>query len=341
MRTLIFGAGAIGAYLGAILTAAGRDVTLVGRGAQYDALAARGVQLEGTKSGRSEPIPVRICRPGEEQPPYDLVFVSVKAHQIEPIAEHLCRLAGNAGMLLFGQNGIPWWYFARLDSPLRGTRLHSLDPQGVLARSFPLEQVIGTMVYKPADLVEPGRIRLADSAEDALTIGELDNRKTERLERIAELIGPAGWPVRITTDIRWSKWDKLLSNAIWNPLGVLTQGTATQLASFAGTAQLAAAMVAEVISVAASLGVRLDADPNKVVAAAAQRISLPSSTLQDVRAGRPLEIDALIGAVIEIARLTRVATPCLDVVGACAAFVNQRIVEDGMAISFRSVAGTR
>jgi 2-dehydropantoate 2-reductase len=333
MRTLIFGAGAIGGYLGAILTAAGRDVTLVARGAQYDALATRGVQLQGTRSGHPEPIRVRVCRQGEEQPPYDLVFVSLKTHQIAPVATHLRSLAGAEGLLLFGQNGIPWWYFEALDSPLRGTRLKTLDPHGICASSFPLDRVIGAMVYKPADLVEPGRIRLADSGEDALTIGEIDNRQSPRLERIAELIDPAGWPVKITPDIRWAKWDKLLSNAIWNPLSVLTQGTATQLASFPSTAPLAAAMVAEVMAVAASVGVQLKADPSKVVAAAAQRVPLPSSTLQDVRSGRQLETDALVGAIVEIARLTGVATPCLDVVAACAAFVNQRIVEDRIAIA--------
>jgi 2-dehydropantoate 2-reductase len=181
---------------------------------------------------------------------------------------------------------------------------------------------------------------LADSAVDALTIGELDNRPSERLERIAELIGPAGWPVKITTDIRQAKWDKLLSNAIWNPLSVLTQGTAKQLASHPLTAGLSAAMIGEVIAVARSLGVTLSAQPEAVVAAAAERINLASSTLQDVRAGRRLETDALLGAIIELARLTGTATPCLDVINACAAFVNQRIIEDGIAIAPRAIRST-
>lgn len=338
MRTLIFGAGAIGGYLGAILTAAGRDVTLVARGAQYDALSSRGIQLEGQTSGRPDPVRVRVCRQGEEQPPYDLVFVSLKAQQIEPVAEHLRHMAGTEGLLVFGQNGIPWWYFERLDSPLRGTRLKSVDPCGVLAQSFPLERVIGAMVFKPADLLAPGRIRLADTAVDALIIGELDNRRTQRLQRIAEWIAPAGWPVNMTTDIRYAKWDKLLSNAIWNPLSVLTQGTATHLASYSATAPLAAAMIAEVIAVAASVGVHLRADPQEVVAAAAQRIPLPCSTLQDMRAGRSLEIDVLVSAVTEIGRLTGVPTPCLDVVGACATFVNWRMAREHVGIAPHRIA---
>jgi 2-dehydropantoate 2-reductase len=333
MRTLIFGAGAIGGYLGAILTAAGRDVTLVARGAHYEALASRGIHLEGPKSGRAQPIRVNVCRQGQEKPPYDLVFVALKAHQIASVAKHLCSLVGRDGLLLFGQNGVPWWYFERLNSPFKGRRLSALDPEGVLAAAFPIERVIGGMYFKPSHVVEPGRIRLVDSAEDALTIGELDNSRSERLERIAELVAPAGWPVRITTDIRAAKWGKLLSNAIWNPLSAITQGTAKALASFPGTSTLAATMIAEVIAVAASVGVKLDADPYATVAAAAQRVAIPSSTLQDVRAGRALEIDALVKAVIEIGQLTGVATPTLSVVGACAAFVNQRIIEDGVAIA--------
>jgi 2-dehydropantoate 2-reductase len=235
---------------------------------------------------------------------------------------------------------VPWWYFERLDSPLKGRRLEAVDPGGTLAATLPVERVIGGMYFKPSHVVAPGHIRLADSAQDALTIGELDNRRSERLERIAELIAPAGWPVRITTDIRAAKWRKLLSNAVWNPLSAITQGTAQALASSPATAAVAETMIAEVIAVAASVGVALDADPRSLVALDARRVPIPSSTLQDVRAGRALEIDALVKAVLEIAQLTGVPTPVLGVVGACAQFVNQRIVEDRVAIAPRPLDGS-
>jgi len=337
MRTLIFGAGAIGSFLGAIMTDAGRDVTLVARGAQHDALSTRGVRLEGPKSGRAQPIPVRVCRQGKELPPYDLVIVTLKAHQIAAVAQHLCTLLAPEGLLVFAQNGIPWWYFEKLDSPLAGARLPSLDPTGTLAATFPIDRVIGAIVNKPADLVAPGHVRLADADTDQFTLGELDNRRTERLERVEQLIAPAGWPVKISTDIRKDKWSKLLSNAIWNSIATLTQGTARDIAAFAPTGALAQAMIAEVIAVAASVGVRLDADPRRTVEDAAKRVPILSSTLQDVRAGRPIEIDYLVKAVIEIGALTGVPTPNLGVVCACAEFINRSIIEDRIAISTRPV----
>ena len=185
MRILVFGAGAVGGYVGGILTAAGADVTLVARGALHDALKQRGLILEGPKSGRPEPIRVRVCRPGEEKPPYDLIFVGLKSHQIAGAAAHMVSLMAKDGMMLLGQNGLPYWYFEKLDSPHRGSRLESLDPDGTLAKSIPIDSVIGGVVNKPADLVEPGRIRLADQATDRLAIGELDNRITPRLKEIA------------------------------------------------------------------------------------------------------------------------------------------------------------
>ena len=332
MRILIFGAGAIGGYLGGILTLAGADVTLAARGAQYEALAKKGLTLEGSKSGRPDPIRVRVCRPGEEKPPYELIFIGLKSQQIPDSVAHISRLLAPGGMLLFPQNGIPWWYFEKLDSPLRGTRLPSLDPQGMLAKTFPLDAVVGAVTYKPAELVEPGRIRLADQATDRLVIGEIDNTVTPRLQAIKSVIEPAGWPVVITEDIRTFKWRKLLSNAVFNPLGAITQSSALQLVKLPGTRRLALAMIEEVSAVAASVGVVPDMTPEAMVAATEKRVEIASSTLQDVRAGRPMELDAIDNAVIDIARLTGVSTPNLELVAACANALNRRIVEDQWAL---------
>jgi len=333
MRILVFGAGAVGGYLGGILTVAGADVTLVARSAQYEALAKKGLTLEGSKSGRPEPIRVRVCRAGEEKPPYDLIFIGLKSQQIPDSAAHISRLLAPGGMLLFPQNGIPWWYFEKLDSPLRGTRLPSLDPHGTLAKTFPLDAVIGAVTYKPADLAEPGRIRLADQATDRLVIGELDNTITPRLQAIKSVIEPAGWPVVITDDIRTFKWRKLLSNAVFNPLGAITQSSALQLVKFAGTRRLALAMIEEVSAVAAAVGVVPDMTPESMLAYTEKRVEIPSSTLQDVRGGRPMELDAIDNAVMDIARLTGVSTPNLEIVAACANMLNRRIVEDKWAIA--------
>lgn len=338
MRVLVFGAGAIGAYVGAILTTADRDVTLVARGAQYDALAQRGVRLEGARSGRPEPIRVRVCRPGEEKGTYDLVFVGVKAHHIAQNAAHLARLTSPGGMLLFPQNGIPWWYFEKLESPLRGTRLPSLDPDGTIAKSIPIDSVIGAVTYKPANLAEPGYIRLADQQTDRLVIGEIDNRLTPRLEAIKAAIEPAGLTVSVTDDIRSFKWRKLLSNAVFNPLGAIAQSSSLQVIKFDQTRRLAVAMIEEVLAVARSVGVVPDIKAQDMVAYSEKRVEIPSSTLQDVRAGRPMELDAIDNAVIDIARLTHVPTPNLEAVVACANLLNRRIIEDRVAYAPGRVA---
>jgi len=332
MKILVYGAGAIGGYLGAILSAAGEDVTLVARGAQYEALSSRGIILEGPKSGRPDPIKVRAVRPGEEKPPYDLIFVTLKSHQLVPAAQHVRALGGADTMYVFPQNGIPWWYFDGIESRYKGTKLKSLDPDGVLSRTFDAANIIGGIAFKPSDLVEPGRIRLADSDADAITLGEIDNRTSERLQTIAKITANAGWPGKPVTDIRKGKWTKLLSNAVWNTMGSLTQSNAREAANFPATEKLAVAMTREVIAVAGAVGCLLDVDAAALVANSKKRVSIPPSTLQDVRAGRSLELDAIINVIVELGQLTGVATPALEIIAACTNLLNQRIISDGVAI---------
>jgi 2-dehydropantoate 2-reductase len=332
MKILVYGAGAIGGYLGAILSAAGEDVTLVARGAQYEAMATRGVILEGPKSGRPDPIKVRAVRPGEEKPPYDLIFVTLKSHQLVSAAQHVRTLGGKDAMFVFPQNGLPWWYFDGIESRYKGTKLKTLDPDGVLSRTFEPANIIGGIAFKPSDVVAPGHIRLADSAADALTLGEIDNRMTPRLRQIAKIANDAGWAGKAVEDIRKGKWTKLLSNAVWNTMGAVTQAYPAEAASFEPTARLAMAMIREVIALADAVGSTLEADAEALVAASAQRAPLPSSTLQDVRAGRTLELDAIINVLLEIGTLTGMATPNLSVIAACANLLNQRITMDGVAV---------
>lgn len=238
-------------------------------------------------------------------------------------------------MVVFPQNGIPWWYFEKLDSPLRGARIPSLDPDGRIAQAFAIDSVIGAVSYRPADLVEPGWIRLAEQPTDRLVVGELDDRITPRLQAIRNLIEPAGWPVEVTDRIRACKWGKLMSNAVFNPLGTLTQSSALQLVSFTPTRRVVRAMFQEVYAVARSVGVAPTMTADEMIAYSEKRVDIPSSTLQDTRAGRPLELDAICNAVIDIAHLTGVPVPGLEIVAACAAALNRRIVEDHVAIAPR------
>lgn len=337
MKVLVYGAGAIGGFLGGRLTVAGEDVTLVARGAQYEAMASRGVILEGARSGMPDPIKVKVCKPGEEKGLYDVVFVTLKSQQIAAVAQHLRGLVKKGGVFVFPQNGLPWWYFQGIDpksvgGKYLGAQLKSVDPDGVLSRTFEPQMIIGGVSIKPADLVEPGRIRMPDAETDALVIGEIDHSVTPRVQAIADMATRAGWTGRVSNDVRKVKWNKLLSNAVWNSLGAITQSTAREAAEFPGTRPLAVALMREVIAVAAAVGTKLDADPETVVDNVATRASLPTSTLQDVRAGRPLEMDAIVGAVIELGQMTGVATPSLNVVSACVNLLNQRISADGVAI---------
>ncbi len=331
MRILIYGAGAVGSYFGGILTAAGRDVTLVARGAQYDAMSSRGVVLEGPKSGRPEPVRVKVCRPGEEKGPYDLIFVGLKSQQIEENAKHMAGLLARDGVIIFAQNGINWWYFEKLDSPLKGTSLPSLDPNGVIKRTFPIDSVIGGIINKPAELVEPGRVRLVDQPADRLIIGELDNKITPRLKEIAAVAESAGWTAVASDNVRLFKWRKQLSNAVFNPLGAVTQSSSRQVGGFEPARHAAKSMLQEVIAVAASVGVELDTNVDEFLDSLQKRAEIPTSTLQDVRNGRPLELDALTNSVVDIGRLTGVPTPYLEVMSALAGMLNRRIIEDGLA----------
>lgn len=339
MRILVFGAGTVGGYLSGILTAAGADVTAVTRGAQYEALATRDLVLESATKKSSVSTRVRVCRKGEEKPPYDLIFVTLKSHHLTENALHIAGLRSPNGSMVFPQNGIPWWYFEKLDSPLRGTRLSSLDPEGELSKAFPIDFVVGGVAYRPADLVKPGHIRYADQPTDRLVIGELDNKLTPRLREIAGIVEAAGWPVTTTDDIRRFKWNKQMSNAVYNPLGALTQSTGLQLVRYPPTRRVSVDMLNEVFNVAASVGVVPDMTPERMLEYSEKRVSIASSTLQDVRIGRELELDAIVNAVIDVARLTKTPVPTFETVAACVGMLNQRVVDDRVAIAPRPVNG--
>jgi 2-dehydropantoate 2-reductase len=332
MRILIYGAGAIGSYLGGILTAAGNDVTLLTRGAQHEALSTRGLVLKGKRSGRPDPIRVRAVRPGEEKPPYDIVFVTLKAHQIAPNAEHIASMRSRDGCYVFLQNGLPWWYFDGIDSPYAGTRLKTLDVDGTLARVFPIETIVGGVVFLPTTAEGPGVLTVADLPSDRMVIGEVDNSRSQRLEHIVALVGAAGWKSEISADIRTSKWGKMAGNSVWNPLCALTQASNNEIAVYPPARDLAAAMMKEVIAVARSVGAKLNVDVDKTVAEVASRPAMLSSTLGDVRAGRQLELAALDLAIIEMGELTGVPTPNLRAITACAGVLDGRIVKDGIAV---------
>ena len=337
MRIIVYGAGAIGGYLGALLSAAGQDVTLVARGRHREVMAAEGLKLDDRTHPRPERIKVNAVPPGEEKPPYDVVFVTLKAHSVEANAERIAALRAKDGCLVILQNGLPWWYFDRIDSPYAGRALKTLDPNGTLARILPSEHVLGGVIFKPIDMYEPGALRFVDAPSDRIVIGEVDNRASPRGEAIARVVTPAGWKTEVTTDIRTTIWTKLVGNAVWNPLCAITQGAANDIAAFPPTRDLAIAMMKEAAAVAAAAGAKINVNAEKAVADVSTRKSPISSTLADVRAGRQLELAALCWSIIEIGEITGVPTPHLRNVAACAGMLDRYIVNSRSAIRPESI----
>jgi 2-dehydropantoate 2-reductase len=330
MRVLVYGAGAIGAYLGGLLAEAGVDVTLLARGAQHQALSTEGLVLEWG-DGRTRRIPVKVCRPGETDGQYELVFVTLKSMQLADAAPDIVATLSDNGSMMMIQNGLPWWYFDRVDSPWRSTRLPHADPDGRLAANFDLDCVVGAVIYKPVMVTAPGRLFMPRVTADRLILGEIDNRISSRVEQIAAIVSAAGLPTEVSTDIRTAKWRKLMVNLIWNPLCALTQSSPGHIAGFPAGAELVRTMMAEGAAVAASVGVAVEADPEAELRRIADNFSQQPSMLQDLRAGRPLEWDAILNTVIDIAAITGVPVPTLKNIAACIGILDQRIRMDGVA----------
>jgi 2-dehydropantoate 2-reductase len=331
MRVLVYGAGAIGGYLGALLAQHGADVTLVARGAQLDAIATRGLQLEW-HDGRSIQVQVPACGPGQASGRFDVVFVTLKSMQLAAAARDIMAAVADDGALVMVQNGLPWWYFERFEGAGEGTPLRSLDPDGTLAAAFDLDRVVGAVIFKPVMSAAPGRLYVPDVKGEKLQIGEVDGRRRPRLDAIARLVSAAGLPVEITDDIRAAKWDKLMVNLVWNPLTALTQSPSGAIAAHPAAADLVRAMMAEGAAVAASVGVKVRVDAEAELQRVAGIFQQLPSMLQDVRAGRPLEWEAILGAVIEIAQLRGVPVPSLKNIAACLGVLDLRLRADGTGI---------
>ncbi len=331
MRTLIFGAGAIGGYLGGLIADAGADVTLLARGAQYHALTDAGIKLEWA-DGRNKQFRVKTCEPGKAGGGYDLVIVTLKSMQLAGAADEMMASLAPHGSLVMIQNGLPWWYFERVDSPWRGRQLASLDADGKLAKKIALDRVIGAVIYKPVTGKAPGHLFLPKTELDNLILGEPDNRLSERAQQIATFMTATCIPTEVTTDIRAAKWGKLLLNVLWNPLCTLTQSAPGRIVATAGGAELVRQLSRESAAVAASIGIASKLDVEAELRRVAGNFAQTPSMLQDLRAGRPLEWDAILNVIIEIAELTGVAVPALRNVAACIGLLDQRVRTEGVAV---------
>jgi 2-dehydropantoate 2-reductase len=312
VKVAIVGAGAIGGLVGAKLALAGEEVTFIVRGANLEAVRARGVKLLLADGTEQVARGVRATDDPAQAGPQDLVIAAVKAHQLPDIAPKLPALYGPDTAVVTMQNGVPFWYFHRHGGELEGSTVRSVDPEGTLARWIPPQRVIGCVVYPASELTAPGVVRHIEG--DRLPLGELDGSSSERVTRIAEMFTRSGFKSPVLADVRSEIWLKLWGNLSFNPISGLAHSTLADICQFPLSRELAANMMQEASDVAGRLGIRFRVSLDKRIAGAEKVGRHKTSMLQDIEAGRPPEIEALVGAVIELGRLTQTPTPHISTV---------------------------
>ena len=313
MKFAIVGAGAIGAFAGAMLARSGEEVTLIARGPHLRAMQERGVRVRG-EIGDFEAHPRATDNPAAVGP-VDIVLLTLKAHSLTAMAPRLAPLMGRDTCVLSAQNGIPWWYFYRHGGELEGTHLDTVDPGGVIGQSVDPARVIGCVVYPSTTIVEPGVVWHIEGTRFA--IGEPDGSKSERCRRIADSFIKAGLRCPIRTNIRHDMWVKLMGNVAYNPISALTRATLIEIVRCRETRELAAAIMAEAESVAGKLGIDIGVSIEQRLEGAEKVGHHKTSMLQDVEAGRPMELEAIVGAVAELGNKMGLSLPYTNAVYAC------------------------
>ncbi|AZO78273.1 MULTISPECIES: 2-dehydropantoate 2-reductase [unclassified Bosea (in: a-proteobacteria)] len=310
MKICIYGAGAIGGYMGVMLKRGGLDISLVARGAHLEAINAKGLTLVTKTETITEQMPA--SRDPRDLGQQDVVIIALKAHQAWEAAEDLKPLLGPETAVVTAQNGVPWWYFHGLDGPYADLRLRSVDPGDRQWNAIGPERVIGCTVYPATEIVEPGVVKHIYG--DQFGLGEPNRRESERLTRFADALTAGGLKPRLFSDIRDDIWLKLWGNLCFNPISALTHATLDVVATEPGTRALARSMMLEAQAIGERLGVTFRVDVERRINGAAGVGAHRTSMLQDLDKGRPLEIDALLGAVQEMGRLTETRTPFIDAV---------------------------
>jgi 2-dehydropantoate 2-reductase len=305
MRFAVLGAGATGGYLGACLANAGQDVTLIARGRHLEAMRERGVRVlepDGSEIVARPHCTDRLEAAGEA----DVTFVTLKAHGLAAVAPALGASLRPETALVFAQNGIPWWFFQD------GRRLESLDPGGVIAASIPARHVIGCVVYPATSLEAPGVIRHVEG--NRFSLAELDGARSERVTAIAAALARAGLRAPVQSRIREEIWLKLIGNATLNPVSALTRAGLAEMVGDPGTRDLLRTLMLEVEAVGKALGIEPGIGVDRRLDGAGRVGDHRTSMLQDAETGRPLEVEALVGSVVELAGQVGVPVPALEIV---------------------------
>ena len=328
MKICIFGAGAIGSYLGAKLAKLPRsevEVTLIARGKQLEALQTQGLQLEEngleeTTNNFSASADVNTVEP------QDAIFVTVKAQSVPKLAPSLPALYGPETMVITAQNGIPWWYFRKSGTEYEGRKILALDPDGTVEANIPIERVIGCVLYPATELISPGVVKHIEG--DRLSLGELDGTKSDRIKKLAQVLRQAGIKAPVRTQIRNELWLKLWGNLAFNPISAVTRATLEDICKYSPTRELARNMMLEAQAIAEKLGVKFRLSLEQRIEGASSVGAHKTSMLQDIEAGRPTEIDALLGVAIELGELTNTSTPHLSSIYASVKLLEESILKN-------------
>jgi 2-dehydropantoate 2-reductase len=324
MKFAIVGAGAVGAYVGTCLAAGGEDVALVARGAHLEAMQQRGVRVLLQTGEELTAHPFATDDPAKIGT-VDVVFLAPKAPSLRLLAPRLTPLLGPETPVVAGQNGLPWWYFEKCGGPLEGTHLDTVDPGGFLSASIPAQRVIGCVIYCSTVIAEPGVVRQIEG--NRFAIGELDGVRSERCRQISQAFQKGGLKCAVRNRIRRDVWVKLIGNLAFNPISALARADMAEIVRDPGTRALARAVMQEGEAVARALGMELDITVDQRLEGAAQVGAHRTSTLQDLEMGKPLELDAIVGAVVELADKLGVRVPHTRTLYACAALLEKRTLQ--------------
>ena len=310
MKICIFGAGAIGGYLGAELALSGFEVTLIARGPHLEAMQKNGLTL--LIGGEKKVAKAACTSDPAEAGPQDYVILTLKAHSVSSIVDKILPLLGPDTAVVTVQNGIPWWYFYKLPGPWEGQRLETVDPGGRIWNTLGPQRAIGCVAYPSCEVIEPGVVQHINGRR--LMVGEPDGSKSKRVVSLSEALTVAGFKAPVRKKIRDDIWLKLWGNLSFNPMSVLTHATLEQMTGDKATRGVIREMMLEAKALATALGVKFAVDVDTRIGWAADVGPHKTSMLQDLDKGRPMEVDALVTAIAEMGRLVEVPTPTIDVV---------------------------
>ena len=329
MKVCVVGAGAIGGYMAVRLADAGHDISVIARGPHLAAIKANGLKLieaEQELIASNLVASDKIADLGNQ----DVVVMALKAHQITPVVNDLPVLFGPNTIMVTLQNGIPWWYFQKLNGNYTDRVVSAVDPHGVLLNNIDPNGIIGCIAYPAATIVEPGVVKHIEG--NRFPVGELDGNESDRVRRVADVLTGAGFKSRVIDDIRSEIWLKLWGNLTFNPISAMTHSTLVDICQFPLTRELAARMMTEAQTVAERLGASFRVPLERRIAGAEAVGKHKTSMLQDVEVGKPLEIDGMLGAVVELAELTEVEVPTLRALYACVSLLNKTLQQEHLRV---------